>query len=152
MLSNQTFIGAQAGTVICLPICGLLADHVSWESIFYVTGAAGCLWFAVWCFLVFSSPSDHPRISNEEKDYIISNIYEKDKDSQWDLSEGRLPLPPYKKILTSIPILATIVTAQCQNYGFYTLLTMTPTYLNNIQHFSLESVGHEYENMLNDRT
>ena len=139
-----TIIGAQAGTVITLPICGLLADHVNWESIFYVSGTAGCLWFIAWCFLVYSSPSDHPRISTEEKDYITSNIYEKDSDSQWDFSDEKertLPLPPYKKILTSIPILATIVTAQCQNYGFYTLLTMTPTYLNNIQHFSLESVG-----------
>ena len=101
---------------------------------------------------MYSSPSDHPRISKEEKEYIICNIYEKDSDSQWDLSdeeERTLPLPPYKKILTSIPILATIVTAQCQNYGFYTLLTMTPTYLNNIQHFSLESVSCQQEIIVN---
>jgi len=131
--------GAQAGTVICLPICGLLADHVGWESIFYVWGAVGCAWFILWCFLVFSSPEQHPRISEEEKEYIISNIYE--SNSQDDVIDGKLPIPPYKKIITSIPILATIVTAMCQNYGFYTLLTMTPTYLNNIQHFSLESNG-----------
>ena len=136
--STQNIAGAQAGTVVCLPICGLLADHVGWESIFYVWGAAGCVWFILWCFLVFSSPDQHPRISDDEKEYIISNIYEKGTDSQLD---GKLPIPPYKKIFTSIPILATIITAMCQNYGFYTLLTMTPTYLNNIQHFSLESVS-----------
>ena len=47
----------------------------------------------------------------------------------------------YKDIFLSIPILATIVTALCQGFGFYTLLSMTPTYLNNIQHFSLQSVS-----------
>ena len=134
----ENFEGVPAGTVICLPISGLLADHVGWESIFYVWGAIGCAWFTLWVFLVFSSPEQHPRISEEEKEYIISNIYE--SSSQNDGIDGKLPIPPYKKIITSIPILATIITAMCQNYGLNTLLTMTPTYLNNIQHFSLESV------------
>ena len=137
--------GAQAGTVVCLPICGLLADHVGWESIFYVWGAAGCIWFVLWYFLVFSSPEDHPRISTEEKEYIISNIYEQGTDSQNNAMDGKLPIPPYKQIFTSIPLVATIITAMCQNYGFYTVLTMTPTYLNNIQHFSLESVSNDLE-------
>ena len=142
MINNK---GAQAGTVVCLPICGLLADHVGWESIFYVWGAAGCIWFVLWYFLVFSSPEDHPRISTEEKEYIISNIYEQGTDSQNNAMDGKLPIPPYKQIFTSIPLVATIITAMCQNYGFYTVLTMTPTYLNNIQHFSLESVSNDLE-------
>ena len=141
ILMLQNILGAQAGTVVCLPICGILADYVGWESIFYVWGAVGCVWFITWCFLVFSTPEEHPRISKEEKEYIMSNIYEQGSDLQHGGGDGKnLPLPPYGQIFTSIPILATIVTAMCQNYGFYTVLSMTPTYLNNIQHFSLESV------------
>ena len=133
---EKNVIGAQAGTVICLPICGVLADYVGWESIFYVWGAAGCIWFLLWWLLVFSSPEQHPRISVVEKEYIFLNIYDQDSNSQHSIKEEHLPLPPYKQIFTSIPVLATIVTAMCQSYGFYTLLGMTPTYLNNIQHFS----------------
>lgn len=135
--------------MICLPICGILADYVGWESIFYVWGAAGCVWFILWSFLVFSTPEEHPRISKEEKAYIMFNIYDEGPNSQHTTMEGRLPLPPYRHIFTSIPMLATIVTAMCQNYGFYTLLSMTPTYLNNIQHFSLESVSSSYYLVLN---
>ena len=55
--------GAQAGTVIALPISGALADEVGWESVFYFFGILGCLWFLFWLFLCFDSPATHSRIS-----------------------------------------------------------------------------------------
>ena len=113
---------------------------MGWESIFYVSGAVGCAWFILWSFLVFSSPTDHPRILEEEKVYIMSNIYDEESKSH-NTADGKLPAPPYKHILLSIPTIATVVTCMCHSYGFYTLLAMTPTYLNNIQHFSLDSVS-----------
>ena len=124
-------VGSQVGTVVCLSICGLLGEHVGWESIFYVSGGLGCAWFILWCFLVFSSPEEHPRILEEEKVYIISNIYDKKSKAQ-NVADVKLPPPPYKDIFLSIPMIATIVTTMCHSYGFYTLLTMTPTYLSNI--------------------
>ena len=58
-----SLLGAQAGTVLSMPVSGILADEVSWESVFYVFGALGCVWFALWCFLVYDNPDTHPRIS-----------------------------------------------------------------------------------------
>ena len=55
--------GAQAGTVIAMPISGALADDVSWQSVFYFFGILGCIWFIFWLFLCFDSPATHPRIS-----------------------------------------------------------------------------------------
>ncbi len=57
------FIGAQFGTVIAMPVSGILADEVSWETVFYFFGALGVAWFIVWCFLCYDSPATHPRIS-----------------------------------------------------------------------------------------
>ena len=84
----------------------------------------------------------------------MANIYD-DGSINYSTADGKLPVPPYKHIFLSIPILATIVTAMCQSFGFYTLLSMTPTYLNNIQHFSLDSVSwsnkfSKYINYLNN--
>lgn len=87
-----------------------------------------------------SRPEDHPRILEEEKVYIMSNIYDEESKTH-NTPDGKLPVPPYKHILLSVPTVATVVTTMCHHYGFYTLLTMTPTYLNNIQHFSLDSNG-----------
>jgi ACS family sodium-dependent inorganic phosphate cotransporter len=55
--------GFQCGTVFAMPICGLLAEYVSWESNFYVFGGTGVMFSIMWYFIVFSTPADHPRIT-----------------------------------------------------------------------------------------
>lgn len=35
-----------------------------------IVGAAGILWFVAWQLIVHESPSVHPTISEEEKNYI----------------------------------------------------------------------------------
>ncbi len=72
-------------------------------------------------------------VVQEERDYIESNIP--------SVNEGKgLPFPPLKDIFRSVPFIALLLVHFGQNYGFYTLLSETPTYLNNIQHYSLTKV------------
>ncbi len=52
----------------------------------------------------------------------------------------RLPLPPWKNILTSIPVWALTFTFTGTSYVFYMIQSEIPTYLSTIQHFSLTSV------------
>ena len=56
-------LGAQAGTVFSMPLSGILADEVGWESVFYVFGAIGVIWFVFWVFLCYDTPDTHPRIT-----------------------------------------------------------------------------------------
>ena len=53
----------------------------------------------------------------------------------------KVPPPPYKHIVKSMPFWALAVTSVCQSWGFYTLQTNVPTYLNNIQHIPLTMVS-----------
>ena len=126
---------------MCLTTAGILAANYGWECTFYVWGTFGIIWFFLWTFLVYESPNDHPRISEDEKNYINSNVL---KGYQTSPNE-KLPPAPILKILTSVPVLANIVTALGQNYGFFTILKMTPTYLNNIQHISIRNVSRNYK-------
>ena len=80
--------GAQFGTVISLPISGLMAAKISWQSVFYFFGVLGCIWFIFWVFFVFNTPQTHPRISSNELHYIETNIIQTRK-------EG-LPFPPIR--------------------------------------------------------
>ena len=129
------FTGGEAGTVICLTLSGILALHYGWECSFYLWGACGVVWFLVWIYFVYETPDDHPRISNDERSFINSNVQ---KSSSKLLKK---PPAPLFQIITSVPVIANILTALGQNYGFYTILKMTPTYLNNIQHISIENVS-----------
>ena len=62
-LGAAIFSGAQAGTVVALPVSGVLANDVGWEWVFYVFGAFGCFWFLFWAVFIYSSPAEHPWIS-----------------------------------------------------------------------------------------
>lgn len=133
--ATMTYIqaGTQIGTIVGLPLGGVLANSVGWESVFYATGAAGVAWAAAFFLVVYDSPEKHPRISEAELKYIRSR-------SEVTDSAQQLPFPPLLKMLTSLPLLANMATHFGSNWAFFTLLTMTPTYLSNVQHFPLESV------------
>ena len=131
------YLGGEAGTVICLTISGILAANYGWECSFYVWGVCALVWFIFWASFVYDTPNEHPRILEEEKNYINCNVRKSYNNSS---NVEKFPPAPILKILSSGPVLANIVTALGQNYGFYTILKMTPTYLNNIQHISIRNV------------
>ena len=125
--------GAEFGTVISFPVSSVLSANLGWPTVFYFFGGCGLLWFAFWCVLVFNSPRLHPRITPKELSYIESNLIL--------TTTVDLPKPPYKSIFTCVPFLALMVSHMGQSWGYYTLLTEIPTYLQDIQHFSLQSVS-----------
>ncbi len=45
-----------------------------WPSVFYLIGALTIVWFGLWCLYVYDSPSEHPRISTEELNFIEKSI------------------------------------------------------------------------------
>lgn len=70
-------IGTQIGTVIAMPLSGyLISSNIlgGWDSVFYVFGIAGIVWFVFWCIFVFDSPATHPRIEAKELSYIQHSI------------------------------------------------------------------------------
>lgn len=89
-------LGAQVGTIVALPVGGFLITSAGgWPSIFYLFGGIGVVWSVVWYFFGFSSPSEHPYISKEERNYIehsVSNKY-----------ETKLKIP-WREIMTSPPM------------------------------------------------
>ncbi|XP_064103173.1 putative inorganic phosphate cotransporter [Macrobrachium nipponense] len=135
-MSAYVYAGAQFGTVVSLPICGLLcqSDFLGgWPSVFYVFGVLGLLWFIFWMLLISNTPESHPTISLEEKIYIQTTLN--------DALKAKTPKIPWKHILTSMPFWAIFVVHIAQNWGFYFLLTELPTYMKNILHFSLANQG-----------
>ncbi|PNF31733.1 Sialin [Cryptotermes secundus] len=76
--------GASLGTVVAMPLCGLVLNAWGWEAVFYVSGALALLWCVAWWLLVFDTPDQHPRISREEKQYLKENITQKHNEkSSW---------------------------------------------------------------------
>ncbi|KAB0792707.1 hypothetical protein PPYR_14666 [Photinus pyralis] len=128
------YAGAQFGTVISMPLSGLLSDSsLRWPSVFYVFGAIGTIWSILFLLFVFEDPERHPRISDEEKHYI--------KKSLWGAANATSPPIPWKSIVTSLPFWAILIAHMGHNYGYETLMTELPSYMNQVLHFSLKSNG-----------
>ena len=91
-MASLAFAGNYAGTVVSMPLSGILGEFVrkfprfewsiqlilantlGWESIFYIFGVIGCVWFVAWVIIVKKCPEDDPFISEEEKNYIVQKL------------------------------------------------------------------------------
>ncbi|XP_065897702.1 sialin-like isoform X2 [Dysidea avara] len=118
--------GMYVGNIVGFPLSGVLCGTMGWPWAFYCFGIFGIIWFVAWLILVFSTPADHPRISPEEQHYIESSI-----GSQiYDNASKKCSPTPWKGIFTSPVILGIAIGHFANSWGFYTLLTCLPTYLN----------------------
>lgn len=64
-------LGATVGATLApILIVGLASWH-SWQAAFIVTGSAGLVWLIPWLWL-YRKPSEHPRLSTEERTLIES--------------------------------------------------------------------------------
>lgn len=131
-LTTFTYSGTQAGSVVMLAISGLLASSpMGWPSIFYFSGGATLAWTVLWILFGSSSPALCKRISVEERAYIES----------MPGSCGSRLKTPWLSILRSKPVIALIVVHACQCWGFWSLLTETPSYLVDIFKFNIKTVN-----------
>ncbi|CAL1268941.1 unnamed protein product, partial [Larinioides sclopetarius] len=108
-ISSFINCGIPIGNIIGSTISGFLSstDFIGgWPSIFYLFGCFGCVWFFLWCILVFETPENHPSISKDELLYIQQNKEEK--------RQTKAPIP-WRKIFSSLPVWA-VIAAQFGHY------------------------------------
>lgn len=105
-----------------------------WPSVFYVFGMLGIVWFAFWLKYAHDSPESHPTIDPAERRYIVNAI-------QTEQSGTGFMATPWARIFTSVPLWAIVVMHFANNWAFYTLLTMMPSYMKTILGVSISDNG-----------
>ncbi|CAG4958814.1 unnamed protein product [Parnassius apollo] len=133
-LATFAFSGSYAGTVVSMPLCSLLAHYTGWPGIFYVFGIVGLVWTTIWWLVVKESPEKDPHISAAELKYI--------QDSRGtQFVEGSKIRHPWRAMLTSGPVWAIVMAHFSENWGFYTLLTFLPTFMQDVFKFETSQTG-----------
>ncbi|CAH2075080.1 unnamed protein product, partial [Iphiclides podalirius] len=133
-LATFAFSGSYAGTVVSMPICSLLAHYTGWPGIFYVFGILGLVWTTIWWLVVKESPEKDPHITAAELKYI--------QDSRGTQAvEGSRIRHPWCAMLRSGPVWAIVMAHFSENWGFYTLLTFLPTFMQDVFKFETSQTG-----------
>ncbi|XP_076386630.1 na[+]-dependent inorganic phosphate cotransporter isoform X1 [Megachile rotundata] len=129
----SSYLGSSVGAAITYPLCAAVSSTFGWPAAFYVTSFFGLIWYGFWLCLVYDSPQQHPRITDEERKYILDTIGD-------SVDEGK-PEIPWRNILTSGPVWFTIIAHWGSGWGFLTLMTQTPTYFNFIHGWNINATG-----------
>ncbi|CAG2223698.1 SLC17A5 [Mytilus edulis] len=96
-------------------------------------GGLACIWVIVWFIIVRDTPSDHPWISEAERDYINNSI-------EYDNTK-RSSTVPWVEIAKSPAVMACITAHVCNNWINYTLLTSLPAFMKAVLKFNIKSNG-----------
>ena len=65
--------GAAIGSIVAAPIVSSLFESFDWKWTFVIIGFVGFLWIIPWLIFNKKKPSEHPWITDEERDYILSD-------------------------------------------------------------------------------
>jgi ACS family hexuronate transporter-like MFS transporter len=123
--------GTAVGAVIAPPAMAAIIELANWRWVFFLAGATGLLWTAWWLAEYFP-PSQHPRISPEERAELLSIAP---------------PMPhgttiPWSRLF-SYPEVWGLVIAKCLSdaaWFFYSF--WLPAYLYDVRGFDTKEVGY----------
>ncbi|XP_076263031.1 putative inorganic phosphate cotransporter [Rhynchophorus ferrugineus] len=131
LLGGIAYGGTNLGTILGSIFTGIIIEASdSWKMAFYVWSSLACVYIILHLFFVFSFPSTHPFLPEEELEYLKKHIVVK-----------RSLKTPWKAILSNVPYWANIAGQFGHNYIFFTLVTYLPTYMKEILQFEISKNG-----------
>lgn len=137
-------IAFEIGGMTTLFLSGLISSEprLGWEYTFWLYAIVAFVWFIPYCFLVYSEPSQSPRVSNYERKLLEqSKTIENSKE---DFSTKYVRVPPKfsaKKIFTSGPVWASCIAKFTSNFGYYLLALKMASFLKECFNVPLAQNG-----------
>jgi ACS family hexuronate transporter-like MFS transporter len=125
-------IGASVGSMLAPPLVGFAIYYSNWQMAFVLTGALGLVWAVLWlCF--YYSPDKHPKLSPEERNYIVSG--------QEKHLEGDGTRPSIQSILRRRNFWGIALPRFLADPTWGTLTFWLPLYLSQVRHFNLKEIA-----------
>lgn len=131
--------GAAMGGIVAYPIIGLLATFLGWKAIFIVVGLLGFLWLIPWLFIVKGTPDQHPWLSKEEKDYILSGQMNQDINEDGTYDDGYNPTTA--KLLSHKESWGTIIASAAIDPIWWLFIVWIPIYLSEVYGMNVKEIA-----------
>lgn len=131
--------GAAIGGIIAFPTIGILSIYMSWKFIFLIVGLLGLLWLIPWWIIVKSPPKEHPWISDEEREYILTGQQNQDLDGDGEYDEGYNPTTG--EMLRRKESWGVIIASAAIDPIWWLFVFWIPIYLNEVYGMDVKSIG-----------
>lgn len=127
---------AKFSNVIGVPLVALAVVHFGWRWGFGITGALSFLYFLAFV-IIYRDPSQHPRLSAEEREYIRAG----GATPEGPANSGEVAMLGY--LLRNRKVWGLTIGFAAYGYSFYLFLTWLPNYLVDTMHMGiLKSAGY----------
>uniref|UniRef100_A0A1I8AJ46 MFS domain-containing protein n=1 Tax=Steinernema glaseri TaxID=37863 RepID=A0A1I8AJ46_9BILA len=133
-LTSTAFNGMYVGVACGVALSAWLSSF-HWASSFYLYAVLSLLWTFLWFFVSASCPKKHRSITEAELHYILSSIGEHSAD------HVKLSEVPWRGMLTSLPVWATVVVNTALNWNIYMFVNQQLYYLTSVFGMSSEQAG-----------
>ncbi len=125
-----THAGSRLGATITPPIVVFLMMRFGWRSVFWIFGAIGIVWAAVWRLYYRDRPSEHLGVNAAELALIGPS------------GSGRRRVQvPWRRILARPNMWVICAMYFCYAYTLQMYMTWFPTYLLQARNFSMAQMG-----------
>tara|TARA_B110000908_G_C10230953_1_gene440558 strand:+ start:339 stop:1640 length:1302 start_codon:yes stop_codon:yes gene_type:complete len=131
--------GAAVGGLISIPLIGTLAVNFSWQAIFVLIGVLGLLWLIPWMILVKAPPKNHPWITDEEREYILSGQQNQSVTLDNESDEGYNP--PTAELLSRKQSWGVIIASACIDPIWWLFIFWIPIYLFEVYGMDVKQVA-----------
>lgn len=112
----------------------LISGFFHWRTTFYVVGVIGVLWSVMWAFMASSDPSEHSLISENELEFIQTEIRRANKGRAQSVGEARRKSAPWLAILTNPVVVAFMFTKFTVKLSTDAQSMQIPMYLHGVMH------------------
>ncbi|CAG2060192.1 unnamed protein product, partial [Timema podura] len=130
IVAALVFSAQIVGTLISMFTAANIIYLFGWDGIYYLNGMLSVPFFVSWMYIVYDSPRKHPRISEEEKKYLMTKT---------NMDYKIVPRAPWLKIIMSLPLWAHIAVSMSTAWINYTISIQLPLYLTKVFHFNIET-------------
>jgi len=131
--------GAAIGGLIAIPLIGTLAVYFSWQVIFILIGLLGLLWLIPWMILVKAPPKQHPWITDEEREYILTGQQNEQLSEDGESDEGYNPSTG--ELLSHKQSWGVIIASACIDPIWWLFIFWIPIYLFEVFGMDVKQVA-----------
>lgn len=124
--------GASIGAVVAPPLIAWVALSFGWRKAFFIGSILSAIVMVLW-FIFFRAPAEHPRLSESERQHILSD------DNASTPVAG--PPRPWRSLFGYRQVWALIAARFFTDPIWWFLISWLPNYLKNERGFSLALIG-----------